>query len=517
MYVKIFVFLFLKKKKIKLNFDKVVESEEFLKTLDMIPKIRKTLQISEYKLMDPNNAKFTIKSKDDFKIEQIFAYSTESNLNIKKFTDKAFFLESDKPLDDLKQPIFISLNHGNNFSEIKFNLEKLKQKENIFYFFILAFLGGFILNFMPCVLPVLSLKMISFSSLIEQKSKYIRISSLYTIMGIIGSFLLLAMIVILLKSVGLSIGWGFHFQNLYFLVFVTIIILIFTLNMFGFFEIMLPNSFNNNLIDWINKNKKYKDFLSGSLATLLATPCSAPFLGTAVGFAMLGDSLTIIAIFLMISVGFSLPYILFIFSPNIVKKFPKSGQWMTKLKYFLGVLLLMTTCWLLNLLGLNIYIIFAFFISILSFSFFKKTLVNGKFWPILTILLLTFSSLYFIKDDRSSWENFNENNIRNYINNGEIVFLDVTADWCITCQINKITTLNSKKVNRLFINNDIRLVRADWTRKDQRILDFISQYGRYGIPVNIIFSKKLNKEILLPEILSQDILIKRLNEVLDEY
>ena len=161
---------------------------------------------------------------------------------------KLSFLESDKPLDDLKQPIFISLNHGNNFSEIKFNLKKLKQKK-IYSIFILAFLGGFILNFMPCVLPVLSLKMISFSSLIEQKSKYIRISSLHTIMGIIGSFLLLAMIVILLKSVGLSIGWGFHFQNLYFLVFVTIIILIFTLNMFGFFEIMLPNSFNNNLID----------------------------------------------------------------------------------------------------------------------------------------------------------------------------------------------------------------------------------------------------------------------------
>ena len=115
---------------------------------------------------------------------------------------------------------------------------------------------------------------------------------------------------------------------------------------------------------------------------------------------------------------------------------------------------------------------FCFFYFYFKFFIFKKTLVNGKFWPILTILLLTFSSLYFIKDDRSSWENFNENNIRNYINNGEIVFLDVTADWCITCQINKITTLNSKKVNRLFIKNDIRLVRADWTRKDQRILDF---------------------------------------------
>jgi suppressor for copper-sensitivity B len=120
-------------------------------------------------------------------------------------------------------------------------------------------------------------------------------------------------------------------------------------------------------------------------------------------------------------------------------------------------------------------------------------------------------------NEKLKWEMFNESNIYDYINNNEIVFLDITADWCITCQVNKITTINTGNINKLFLNNEIKLIKADWTKKDPEILKFISKFGRYGIPVNIIYSRKFNEGILLPEILSQDILIKRLNEVLDEY
>ena len=285
----------------------------------------------------------------------------------------------------------------------------------------------------------------------------------------------------------------------------------------GYFELLLPRSLNDKFNNFIINNHKYKEFLGGVFSTLLATPCSAPFLGTAVGFSMLGSPIIIISIFFFISIGFSIPYILCILFPNIIKVIPKPGEWMIKFRFFLGFLLLLSTGWLLNLLELNLIFIFVFLSIILIASIIKGKFKKQLFFISFTIILLSSTVSYLNKSKENlKWEKFNESNVYDYIKKNEIVFLDVTADWCITCQINKITTINSKKINRIFLENEIKLIQADWTKKDPKILEFISKFGRFGIPVNIIFSKKFNEGILLPEILSQDILTKDLRKVLNE-
>ena len=342
-------------------------------------------------------------------------------------------------------------------------------------------------------------------------------SSLNVILGIIFSFLFLGLIVIFFKSLGNQLGWGFHFQNKTFLIFITFIIFLFTLNLLGYFELFLPRSLNNKFNNLIANNQKYGEFLSGVFSSLLATPCSAPFLGTAIGFSMLASPLIILSIFFSISVGFAMPYLVCILFPNIIKVIPKPGEWMIKFKFFLGILLLLSTGWLLNILEFNLTFIFILLSIILIFSIFK-----GKFKKQLALISLTV--IFFISiltylnksNEKLKWEMFNESNIYDYINNNKIVFLDITADWCITCQVNKITTINTGNINKLFLNNEIKLIQADWTKKDPEILEFISKFGRYGIPVNIIYSRKFNEGILLPEILSQDILTKELRRVINE-
>ena len=203
-------------------------------------------------------------------------------------------------------------------------------------------MGGFILNFMPCVFPVLSLKVMSMIQLRQFEKFKIKQFSFLIISGIIFSFIILASILVILKSFGIFVGWGFQFQNTYFLIILSSIILLFSLNLLGFFEIILPNFLVNYFGKLERKENKSGYFFSGMFATLMATPCSAPFLGTAIGFASLTSNLNIFLIFLSISVGFSIPYFFLIFKPSLLNLFPKPGKWMVSFKYFLGIILLLT-------------------------------------------------------------------------------------------------------------------------------------------------------------------------------
>ena len=212
-----------------------------------------------------------------------------------------------------------------------------------------------------------------------------------------------------------------------------------------------------------------------------------------------------------------MPYLVCIFFPSIIKVIPKPGEWMIKFKFFLGILLLFSTGWLLNLLGLNLIFNFTLLSIILIFSIFNSKFKKKLILISLSVILITSIISYLNKSKENlGWEKFNESRINHYIEKNQIVFVDITADWCITCQVNKITTINSKKINKLFLDNEIKLIQADWTKKDPKILKFISKFGRYGIPVNIIYSRKFNEGSLLPEILSQDILTKQLRKVINE-
>ena len=502
-------------KKLKLNFLNEVSSDAFLKNYKTVPKRKQNYFNIDFNTVSNEKIKVNIKNNNEFENIQLFVHSEDTNLKVKK--NKSFFeILFDDNINSINTPINISLSNGKVYQEISFDLNKVQNANiQIIYFVILAFLGGLILNLMPCVLPILSLKLYSFLSLVKEDNNKIRHNCSLIVAGIVSSFLFLAITVIFLKTFGRVVGWGFQFQNDFFLIFILIIILIFSLNLLGFFEIILPQKTLYKINNFLDTNSKSGHYFSGVFATLLATPCSAPFLGTAVGFSMGSSNQNIVIIFISIAVGFSFPYLCFVIFPKIVRLFPKPGEWMNNLKYFLGLLMLLSFVWISNLLKID-YLLILFFTSIILFFSYLKN--RNKFIMMTSLLfiatnIILFSEFLNIEKKKLVWENYDKNSLENYLNEDRFVLIDVTADWCVTCQFNKITTLNTKKVVDFLSKNKVAVVRADWTNKDKDIFDFIKKYDRYGIPVNIVYGPNNKEGILLPEILPKDIVINKLMEV----
>ena len=458
---------------------------------------------------------------DNSSLEKInvFAFSNLSSLSTKIYKKKNFNLIELITEDNFNENDVISLaiSDGIKIEEIKINISdfKLSKDRKISYFLLLAFLGGIILNFMPCVLPVLSLKMISLVKISNENQFLIKKNILSIISGIFFSFILLSMLIISFKSVGMQIGWGFQFQNIYFLFIITIIVLIFALNLLGFFEIFLPHKLLNKLNNIASSNNIRGYFLSGMFATLMATPCSAPFLGTAIGFSAMTSNLNILYIFIFVALGFSLPYFLILLKPTFLKFIPTPGEWMMNFKFFLGLILLITSSWLMNLLRVPYVINSLIFllIIILSLILFKNT--KRIFFSLMftTIFFLFIGSPFKNKGSNFKWMEFDKVTLNNLIKDNRIILLDFTADWCITCQLNKKTTLENKKLQSFFEKENVLLMRGDWTERDEEILNFIKSYDRLGIPVNIIYGPNNQKGIILPEILTKQIVINNINKV----
>ena len=190
---------------------------------------------------------------------------------------------------------------------------------------------------------------------------------------------------------------------------------------------------------------------------------------------------------------------------------------MENLKIFLGVLLLATFSWLLNVIGINYVLNIIIFFTILLLSFLINKSIN-RLILVGIISLSIFATILLVPKDKGKieWENFNETLLDEYLDKGDLIFLDFTADWCITCQVNKFTTLENKKVKRYFLENNVKLLRADWTNKDDKILEFIKKYERFGVPLNIIYSRNMTEGYILPEILSKTIVINNLDRIKDE-
>lgn len=350
--------------------------------------------------------------------------------------------------------------------------ESLKNKteeikiHSFFSILIFAFLGGFILNLMPCVLPVLSLKVFSVLKNLHSERGKIKISLISTILGILFSFILLASFTQILKNLGHNLGWGFHFQEPGFIIFLIVILLIFALNLYGLFEIKLPQAINNLFNKPGNDHSNaVGSFFSGILATLLATPCTAPFLSVAVAFGLSQNFISLIIIYLFIGIGMALPYISLLLRPNLLRFLPRPGAWMLKLKKVFACLLLLTATWL-------AYVLYS-----------QLTLQNNEI--------------------ESLWETFSEEKIEEYINQGHIVLVDVTAEWCLICKMNKYSVLEDEKIKLFLQKEGVKLIRADYTNRSSLIRNFLNKNGRFGIPFNIIFSPNNPTGLILPEILTK--------------
>ena len=386
---------------------------------------------------------------------------------------------------------------------------------------ILAFalIGGLILNIMPCVLPVLSLKLLSVAEQGGKARSAVRAGFLASAAGILVSFLVLALGALALKGAGLAVGWGIQFQQPLFLSGMALILTLFALNLFGSFEIALPG--------WASRAAEKTPheglgghFLTGALATLLATPCSAPFLGTAVGFALARGSLEILMIFTALGLGLALPYLLVAALPGLAAALPRPGPWMVTLRRVLGLAMAGTAVWLLTVLAAQIGLGGALLVAALLLAFAlavglgARGLLRGKVLPVSGLLAAAAlgAVLLFPTPERAAdgsdgsetlWQRFDEARVQSLVSQGGVVLVDVTADWCITCKVNKSAVLERGQVRALLEGGAVSPLQADWTNPDPAISAYLESFGRYGIPFNAVYGPGAPEGIALPELLSE--------------
>ena len=378
-----------------------------------------------------------------------------------------------------------------------------------------ALLGGLILNLMPCVLPVLSLKLLAFVGHGETPSGRVRLSFLASAAGVLASFLLLAALVAGFKSAGLAIGWGFQFQQPLFLSAMALLVTVFAANLWGFFEVPLPG-FAGALAGASNRPGLLGDFSTGALATLLATPCTAPFLATALGFALAGGPAEIFAIFLALGLGLGAPYLLLAAAPSLARHLPRPGPWMVWLKRALGFALLGTALWLLAVLaaqiGVKASLLTGGALVALLLILTLRRLVPARRWTAVAVMALVavVAPMVLAKvpvtvaAEDGAWRKFDEAAIARLVGEGHVVLVDVTADWCINCQINKLLVLDRGWAADALASGRIIGMKADWTNPDPAVARYLAGFARYGIPFNAVYGPRAPQGLALPPVLSEE-------------
>jgi len=383
---------------------------------------------------------------------------------------------------------------------------------------LIAFLGGVILNGMPCVLPVLSIKLSSALKYTTRDRRTIQAGFLAAASGVMVFMWGLAAILFTLQSMGVAVGWGLQFQSPLFLTLMIFVLAVFSANLFGMFEFSLPASLQTRLAGTGRGGGLGADFLTGLFGAIMATPCSAPFLGTAIAFALAGRGIDIALVFTALGLGLALPYLVFAVAPGLVIAVPKPGRWMVWLKAFLGALLVGTALWLIWVMAgvASLYAAFAVvalsaaLVALLSF----KTSGTGlRGVGAVAIIVAAFGSTTYFADDQDrpalkktviSWVTFDRSEIARYVSRGDVVFVDVTADWCLTCKANKALVLERDPTLSALQAPNVTAMQADWTRPDERILRFLESHDRFGIPFNAVFGPGAPDGIILSEILSAD-------------
>jgi len=410
-----------------------------------------------------------------------------------------------------------------------------QSEQSIWMACVFAFIGGLILNLMPCVLPILSIKVLN---LVQQSShgrgSTIKHGLLFSL-GIISAFCFLAAIIISIKLSGQYVGWGFQFQSPVFLIFLSGLFFLMAINLFGVFEmnmIHMPGSVPTG------KSLTYRQsFLNGVLATVVASPCTAPFMGSAIGFALTQSLFVCLLIFVFLGLGMSAPYLLLSAFPALLSFVPKPGAWMIHLKRVFALLLLGTVAWLVWILGLQqgpvsqIMLAIGFFIILFGGWYYgkQKNQMQGSSAGLVFVLLIALGVAvpvgYVIKygdevvvSERGSqkslqWHAFSQESVNQYLDEGKSVFIDFTAAWCLSCQVNKKIALNNRKVIKLFKELDIVTVRADLTNNDPEVIKALSGFGKSSIPLYVYYLKgQQSNPKFLPEILTPTTLMNALKE-----
>ncbi len=401
---------------------------------------------------------------------------------------------------------------------------------SIFAVLVFALLGGMILNIFPCVLPVLSIKLLSVVGHGGGSTREVRTGFLASVAGIIAAFLVLATLVVGLKAAGQTVGWGIQFQQPLFLVGMILLLTLFACNMWGLFEIRLPGLVSDTAVRHSGGTSLKGHFFSGSFTTLLATPCTAPFLTTAIGFALTRGIGEVYAVFTALGVGLAMPFILIAAFPKMVTKLPKPGPWMITVKKVLSLALVATAVWLLSVMAAQVSLLTASTVAalmvVVALIFAMRKFIParaGRAVPVAIAAVAIFAFATPALLPRSevasagvevraevAYQPFDPAAIPALISTGKVVFVHVTADWCITCKVNEKRVLEVGDVASALARDDIVVMEADWTRPNDDIAAYLATFDRFGIPFDVVYGQDTPNGKTLPELLTANAVLTAL-------
>ncbi|WP_413578652.1 protein-disulfide reductase DsbD family protein [Bdellovibrio sp. HCB290] len=382
-----------------------------------------------------------------------------------------------------------------------------------------AILGGLILNIMPCVFPVLSIKILSFMGP-EKSREHLRISGWYYTLGVLASFLALGGMLLFLRASGEQLGWGFQLQSPVIASAIAILFFWLSFNFLGTFEIGQSLTF---LGSKKTDNSHWGSFLTGVLATVVATPCTAPFMGAAIGASLALPALHTLSVFAGLGFGMALPFLILAYFPQALRVLPKPGAWMEKFKEFLAFPLFATVIWLLWVIAQQIsfsgvLFLLTLFLIIGMWIWISRQFRNERLKQTLLVLgfILSMCALFFLPEKADTntpqataidtWIPFESSAIQSDLDTGKALFIDFTAAWCITCQVNKKLVLNTQEIQTLFLENKVKLYKADWTDRNPEITKALAQFGRNSLPLYVYYPAGSKEPQVLPEILTTSII-----------
>ena len=486
--------------------------------LPVLSKVKKGFLELRFSFNNPiESAIFFIENKDtvDHPAEQILI-KEENNWLL-----KIPLLENTSPIKTFSGSL--SINEVQNFiinSDI--NMSENKSSLSLIQAIIFAFIGGLILNLMPCVFPVISLKVLSFISMGNESATKIRIHSLSFCVGVLISFITMGLALIILKQIGNNLGWGFQLQS-------PIIVGFLSVLMFVIGVILLTDiTIGSSLTRLGNKanNSYLNSFLTGVLAVVVASPCTAPLMAPALGYALVQPDGITMPVFVSLGMGFAFPYITLSMNPKLINLMPKPGKWMETLKEFFAFPMFATSLWLIwvfakqtntdLLIGLLITILL---ISLILWLIKKSSNKNlNLIYLLLLAIILIIEGRNILDFKYTPSENLNSMGDDSYTiwdpeietkykNLNQAYLINFTAAWCITCQANDKIALSRPKIKEYFKNNNVDYVVADWTNKDNEILYALESYNRNGVPLYIYWKPGMSESKILPAILTEQILL----------